>query len=284
LTHGLADHFRLENHVFMRQLLAECLGTVTFVLFGVGVAAQAYLTMGGFGEMLDVSFGYAAAWVLALFVAGTHSMGLCNPCIAFANCITGRLDFFKMLGYWAAEILGAYIGNLLVIAIYYEKIWDFTNKIDHGVLSMNTTGSIFSSSVNGSPEELIVDQIIVGAITMVGVMAALDVNNWDLPRYLVIAYVAVIEFLLFNDFSLNTTSSINPALDVGGRLAILSAGWGTAAFSYGNYASIIFTFIPFVGTLVGVLIYELLVGIHLPGAGGNPMNNLPLDLETDSEK
>ncbi|VDD77510.1 unnamed protein product [Mesocestoides corti] len=269
---GLADKVRLTKHRLVRTLLAECLGTAILVAFGTGVAAQSKLTEGEFGTTLAVSLGYAAGMSLALFVVGSRSPGLCNPSVAFANALVGRLDFLKMLLFWLAQLIGAFLGTLVVLAIYWEKVMDYTNLHDNGILNMSSTGTIFSSTANGSTSELCSSQVIIGMMTIVGIMAILDKNNWNAPHFYVIIYSAVVEFLLFDDFTVQSTSSNNPALDLGGRLALLITGWGASAFTFKDYAFWIFLVMPFVGTLCGVLLYELVIGIHLPGAGEDSKN------------
>ncbi|VDL97236.1 unnamed protein product [Schistocephalus solidus] len=265
--HRLADKMRLTGHRTVRSLIRECMGNMIFVAFATGVIAQTYLTEGNFGLMLDLSVGYAAAWILGVCISGSDSISFLNPAVGLANALVGRLNFIKMLYYWVAELLGSYLGGLLVIGIYWEKIQLFAKEHDNGELRMNTTGSVLVGSVNADLLTCFVDQLIVGTISIIGIMAALDKNNWNLPRYLVIFYGSLLQFLKYNDFSVNTSASSNPALDLGPRLALLCTGWGTNAFSYGNYAFVVFLFTPFLSAILGTLLYELLIGIHLPGAG-----------------
>ncbi|VDK87854.1 unnamed protein product [Dibothriocephalus latus] len=137
---------------------------------------------------------------------------------------------------------------------------------------MNSTGRVVAVSVDADLVTIFVDQLIVGAATILCLMGALDKNNWNLPRYVVILYGSVIQFLKYNDFSVNTSASCNPATDFGPRLALLCTGWGTAAFTHGNYACFVLFFTPFLSAIVGVLLYELCIGVHLPGAGENSKN------------
>nr|VZI34009.1 unnamed protein product [Spirometra erinaceieuropaei] len=248
------------------------MGTLIFVAFATGAVAQTYLTEGDFGLMLDLSVGYAAAWILGNCIAGSESMTFLNPALGLANALVGRMNFIKMLFYWLAELIGGFLGGLLVIWIYWEKIGIFADKFDNGELRMKTTGSVLVGSVNADLVTLFIDQLIVGTVCIIGMMAAIDKNNWNLSRSLIIFYGSVLQFLKYNDFSVNTSASSNPALDLGPRLALLCTGWGTSAFSYGNYAFVVFLFTPFLSAILGTLLYELLIGIHLPGAGENSKN------------
>lgn len=217
--HSVADKMRLNRIPLLRDFLSELLGMVVFVAYSTGVAAQARLKQ-GFGFSLDISMGYAGGWALGLFVAGNRSPGMLNPCIAFLNMLSGRLDPLRMLVFWIAELVGSIIGALLVMGIYWEKIWEFSQ----GHLAMNDTGTIFTSTANGSVSSLVVDQAITGMFTFTAIMAILDRNNWDLNYFYVIVYAAIAQFLLVNDFSFQSTSIVNPAFDFGGRLALAMTG------------------------------------------------------------
>ncbi|KAM3176949.1 hypothetical protein ACTXT7_005475 [Hymenolepis weldensis] len=265
--HAQADKIRLTKYRLLRDFLAETLGMIVFVAYSTGVATQARLYEGGFGLTMDISTGYAAGWALGLFIAGSRSPGMCNPCIGFLNMLAGRLDPVKMLVFWLAELIGSILGSLLVMGIYMEKLWEFTNRYDGGVLSMNTTGVIFTSTANGSVGSLVASQAVSGMFTFMAIMAILDKNNWDLSYFYVVIYAAVTQFLLVNDFAVQSTSIVNPAFDFGGRIALSIAGWGAQPFTYADHTFWVFLIIPFVGAVLGLLVYELVVGIHLPGAG-----------------
>nr|CDS25808.1 Aquaporin 9 (AQP 9) (Small solute channel 1) [Hymenolepis microstoma] len=265
--HRQADKMRLTKYRLLRDFLAETLGMVVFVAYSTGVAAQAKLYEGDFGLLMDVSTGYASGWALGLLIAGSRSPGMCNPCIGFLNMLTGRLDPLKMLVFWLAELIGSILGALLVMGIYMEKIWDYTKQYDNGVLSMGSTGVIFTSTAINSTGSLVVGQVISGMFTFMAILAILDRNNWDLNYFYVIIYAAVAQFLVVNDFTVHSTSIINPAFDFGGRIALSIGGWGSQPFTYANYSFWIFLVIPFVGAILGLLLYEFVIGIHLPGAG-----------------
>lgn len=222
--HSLANRMRITHHPLLRDLIAELAGTLVYVAFGTGVAAQSQLEKPNFGQSLDISFGYASGWALGLIVASSRSPGMCNPCIAFANALLGRLDFLTMLLFWLVELIGAILGSLFVMAVYWEKILDYTNANNNGVLNMSATGTIFTSTAKTTIASLCIGQVVTGMFTLAAIIAILDKNNWNLPYFCVIIYAAVVQFLMFNDFTVQTTSSVNPAYDLGGRIALSMTG------------------------------------------------------------
>lgn len=258
---------RLTQYSLLSDFLAEILGMMVFVAYSTGVVAQTKLYEGGFGLVIDVSTGYASGWALGLLIAGSRSPGMCNPCIGFLNMLIGRIDPLKMLVFWLAELIGSILGALLVMGIYMEKILEHTNLHDNGVLSMNSTGVIFASTASNSIGSLVVGQVVSGMFTFMAIMAILDKNNWNLSYFYVVIYAAVAQFLIVNDFSVHSTSILNPAFDFGGRIALSIGGWGSQPFTYASHSFWIFLAIPYVGAILGLLLYELVIGIHLHGAG-----------------
>ncbi len=59
----------------------------------------------------------------------------------------------------------------------------------------------------------------------------------------------------------------------------LPLDWGTEAFKIDDYYFWVPTTMPIVGAVLGAIIYEFVVGIHVPGAGGRPIE----DNDEDSE-
>jgi aquaporin Z len=98
-----------------KKLAAEFIGTFTLVLMGCGAAVLA-----GFGIVgqLGIAFAFGLAVVAMAYGVGAISGAHVNPAITFAAWIAGRTPTGEMLGYWAAQCLGAIVGAgvLLVIA------------------------------------------------------------------------------------------------------------------------------------------------------------------------
>ncbi|TNN67014.1 Aquaporin-3 [Liparis tanakae] len=63
----------------------------------------------------------------------------------------------------------------------------------------------------------------------------------------------------------NSGYAVNPARDLGPRLFTAVAGWGTEVFTVRNGWFLVPVFAPFLGSIVGVIIYQLMVGFHVEG-------------------
>lgn len=98
-----------------KKLVAEFVGTFTLVLFGCGAAVLA-----GFGIVgqLGIAFAFGLAIVAMAYGIGPVSGCHVNPAVSFGVWISGRMPLNEMLGYWAAQCVGAIVGAgvLYVIA------------------------------------------------------------------------------------------------------------------------------------------------------------------------
>ncbi|MDP9397371.1 MAG: aquaporin family protein [Actinomycetota bacterium] len=110
-----------------RRLLAEALGTALLIVFGPGsvVAALALgegsLDYAGLG-MIALSFGLVIAVVIYAFgaVSGAHI----NPVVSVALAATGRFPWRELGPYIAAQLAGALVGGLLVVAAFGRRAAD----------------------------------------------------------------------------------------------------------------------------------------------------------------
>ena len=98
-----------------RKLVAEFIGTFALVLIGCGAAVLA-----GFGIIGQEGIAWAFGLAIVAMTYGVGPVSGChvNPAVSFGAWIAGRMSTAEMLGYWAAQCVGAIVGAgvLLVIA------------------------------------------------------------------------------------------------------------------------------------------------------------------------
>lgn len=111
----------LVDASLVRRLAAEAVGTGLLIVFGPGsvVAALAVdkgtLTYAGLG-IVGISFGLVIALVVYAF--GSTSGAHINPAVTFALAVTRRFPVREVVPYWAAQMLGGFVGGLLVVACF----------------------------------------------------------------------------------------------------------------------------------------------------------------------
>jgi aquaporin Z len=98
----------------MRQkLAAEFIGTLILVLFGCGAVVLGGDAVGQLG--IALAFGFAI--VALAYGLGPISGGHVNPAVSLGAYIAGRMRLQEMLGYWAAQFLGALAGAVILMGI-----------------------------------------------------------------------------------------------------------------------------------------------------------------------
>lgn len=260
----LSRFFQIRNEL-IRQGLAECLGTLILVMFGCGAVAQLVLSKGTHGMFLTVNFAFGFAATLGILVCGQISGGHLNPAVTFALCLLGRERWRKFPVYFLFQTIGAFFGAAIIFGMYYDALFDFP-----GAFSMsggNSTAGIFATYpgkhltiVNG-----FFDQIIGTAALIVCILAIVDPYNNPIPQGLEAFTVGFVVLVIGLSMGFNSGYAVNPARDLGPRVFTAIAGWGTDVFTARNGWFLVPTFAPFLGTIIGVIIYQLMVGFHMEG-------------------
>jgi glycerol uptake facilitator protein len=113
-----------------RRLVAEAIGTALLILFGPGsvVAALAVgdgaLDYAGLG-MIALSFGLVVA--LAIYAFGSTSGCHINPAVTVALAATRRFPWREVGPYVVAQLVGALLGGLLIVAAFGTASVDVSN-------------------------------------------------------------------------------------------------------------------------------------------------------------
>ncbi|CAH8596737.1 unnamed protein product [Schistosoma mattheei] len=264
--HIIADRLRLTSSPLVRACLGEFMGSIILMIFGSGVLAQVILGDHGrhaHGTFISISMGWGFAVYMAVMFSGQYGSGHCNPAVTLAAAVVGKLPFRRIPFYTFFQILGAFLGSLVVFALYREKIIEYANLHDNGKLLVNSTGGIFVTNPSASHLTCFLDQILGTALLTAGAFAITDPNGWKLPDYLHPLHLAFMVYAIVGCFALNAGAALNPARDLGPRLMIFIFGWGNQAFSGGNYFFWIPIAGPYIGAVIGAVLYELTIGIHL---------------------
>jgi len=101
-----------------RRYVAELLGTFTLVFIGsisilAALAANQPL-------VLVVAFGFGLALLAGLYAFGEISGGHFNPAVSLAMFLSGRLDAASFLRYVIAQLAGAILASLAVLAAFSQ--------------------------------------------------------------------------------------------------------------------------------------------------------------------
>lgn len=258
------------------ELLAEFFGTFVLIAFGAGVVAVAVVGLPeslrtpaiftSAGDWLLITWGWAIAVTMAVYVAGGVTGAHINPAVTFAFAVKGDFPWAKVLPYSGAQVAGAFAGAALAYADYVPAInmWNAA----HGVASRAdasgmTTFSIFATfpahyyGVNMLWP--LFDQVVGTFFLLLFILAIIDSmdvgGKANLAPFIVGLAVAAIGM----SFGTGAGYAINPARDFGPRLFCWLMGWGSNAFP-GPYG---YWWVPIVGppigATLGVVLYKFFI-------------------------
>jgi glycerol uptake facilitator protein len=269
------------------ELLSEFFGTFVLIAFGDGVVAMAVAALPGSGraatpttiflaagDWLLITFGWAFAVAMAVWVAGGVSGAHINPAVTLAFAVRRKFAWVKVAPYIAAQVIGAFVGAALVFLVYFNAIdaFNIANKTPRSGGSALATYSIFATFpagyFHGGYAGPLIDQIVGTAFLLIFVVAIIDVRNTAVGSNLAPLIIGFAVAAIGMSYGANAGYAINPARDFGPRLFAYFAGWGKVALP-GTYHSAGLNFsgyfwIPIVGPLIGgvigVVLYDLFIG------------------------
>jgi glycerol uptake facilitator protein len=233
-------------------MLGEFMGTLVLVLLGNGVVAGVLLkkSKAENSGWIVITAGWAFAVMCGVFtaIACGSSGAFLNPAVTIGFAVRSG-DFSKFAPYLAAEMLGAFVGAVLVW-IHYLPHWRVTPDAAAKLACFCTGPAIRNVAANLISEIFgtFVLVFVVGAIFSKAVAGAGLASG--LAPYLVASLVWGIGLSLGG----TTGYAINPARDLGPRIAhsvLPIAGKGTSDWGYAG--------IPVFGPLIGGALAGLLM-------------------------
>jgi MIP family channel proteins len=249
-----------------REAAAELLGTFTLIVFGCGVVAQVVLSRQTAGEYISINLAWGLAVTMAVYVAGGVSGAHLNPAVTLAFAIHRGFSWGKVLPYISAQMVGAFLGALVVYLTYIEAFDNFDTGIRQ-VTGPQGTAGIFSTYPQAFLSTFpggFLDQV-VGTALLVGVIFAItDPRNAPPPSAATPIVVGALVVLVGMTYGYNAGYAINPARDFGPRLFTAVAGWGSDVFRAGNSWWWVPLVAPCVGGVLGGFIYEVVIARHHP--------------------
>ncbi|MFI5841727.1 MIP/aquaporin family protein [Catenuloplanes sp. NPDC051500] len=244
------------------ELAAEFAGTLILILFGCGVVAQ--VVAGGIGDHDSIAWAWGLGVTLGVYVAGRISGAHLNPAVTVALAVFKGFSWRKVGPYALAQLLGAFVAALIVRWNYSEVL----NAFDPG-LTIKTQGVFSTLPGNGALPVgewgAFRDQVIGTAILLFLILAVTDVANTPPAANLAPFIVGLIVVAIGMAWGTDAGYAINPARDLGPRLASFLTGYEGAFRDQNGY---LYFWIPIVGPLVGGVLgaglYQTLIGRFLP--------------------
>ncbi|GCA66293.1 glycerol transporter [Mediterraneibacter butyricigenes] len=232
----------------MLPYISEFLGTMILILLGCGVCCNVNLDKSGMkgGGTVQITFAWGLAVLVPAFIFGEASGASFNPALTIALAVDGSFDWAMVPGYIIAQVAGAFVGAILVYILFKEQ---FDATEDQGTkLGVFATGPSVPNTALNFLSEAIGTFVLVFAIKGIGNVTGIATGVDKLFVFGIIVSIGM---------SLGglTGYAINPARDLGPRLAhaiLPIKDKGSSNFGYGLIVPI---FGPIVGAIVAVLLY-----------------------------
>ena len=258
------------------QLIGEVFGTFILILLGDGVVANVGLAprLGpGAYNWNTITFGWAFAVIVAVYVSAGVSGAHLNPAVTIAMAVKRGFPWGKVFPYILAQVIGAFLGALGVYLVYMDglkaagmpNVWctgpgSAFEMAFWGGIGSGTAGtvSVSYSFLNATIAELFGTMVLIW-----GILAAFDSKNTGLMNNLGPFLVGGTVFAIGLSLGGPSGYAINPARDFGPRL--LGQLVGTQGLFDTSYW-LIPIIAPIVGGVIGIFIYDWLVSTNLAKA------------------
>lgn len=209
----------MMEHTWMMKYFAEFFGTIILVVLGNGSVANSVLRDTGGnsrdgqanGGWLLIAFGFGFGVMLPAMLFGSISGNHLNPAVTLAQACSGVFPWAQVLPYILVQMIGAIVGQLLLVAVYWPYIQRTAN--DDAVFASFATGDSANSKLNGFITEFVGTAILlfvaVGLYRGMFFKQSEDIANIGVG-FLITALVMAVGG--------PTGPALNPAIDLGPRI------------------------------------------------------------------
>jgi glycerol uptake facilitator protein len=246
------------------ELIAEFLGTLVLIIFGLGVVAMVILFGTGVpgevvkGGFTNITIGWGLAVTMGIYVSGRITGAHLNPAVTVALAVFRGFPWAKVLPYWLAQTAGAFVAASLVF-------WNYRPAFLKTDPLLEKTAGVFATfpAFPNAPFYGFLDQVIGTALLLLMIFAITDERNQPVGALgpVLVGSVVVAIGISFGGMH---GYAINPARDVGPRLFTLLAGFKNNGLSDGSGVFWVPIIGPLVGGLLGAALYDFAIRPALP--------------------
>ncbi len=241
----------------LAELIAEFLGTLVLMLFGLGVVAMVVLfpsrnpgetIHGGF---TNITLGWGLAVTMGIYVAGKVSGAHLNPAVTLALAVFRGFPWIKVLPYSLSQTAGAFAAAAL-------EYWNYHPAIRLVDPNLETTAGVFTTfpAFPALPQAGFLDLFIGTGLLVLLIFAITDEFNAPPGANLAPAMIGLVVVAIGMSFGGMHGYAINPARDFGPRLFTVFAGFRNNGLTDGTRIWWIPVVAPLLGGLMGAALYD----------------------------
>ncbi len=238
----------------MKPFIAEVVGTTLLVLLGDGVVAACLLsrTKAERSGWMVITTGWGMAVAVAVYAVGRISGAHLNPAVTLGLALAGKFAWADVPGYFAAQMIGGFLGAVLVWLAYLPH-WGETEDKSLKLAVFATAPAVRRPSSNLLTE-------IIGTMVLVFGVLAITANAAAVASGLAPLLVGFLVWAIGLSLGAPTGYAINPARDLAPRLAhallpIARKGGSDWGYSWVPVVG------PLIGGAVGAVAYQGLFGV-----------------------
>lgn len=202
------------DYPLLTRVAAEFVGTAILMVFGNGAVANVELkgTKGHHSGWLTIAMGYGFGVMFPVLMFGGVSGAHINPAMTIAQAVNGLFDWGEVLPYVAAQLLGAFVGQLIVYVTYYPHYRD-TEDPDA------IFGTFSTTDASGSRVNYFVNEFFGTLMLVLGALSCLSLPWGESNPAAASIVVGFIVWGLVTSMGGPTGPGLNPARDLMPRLA-----------------------------------------------------------------
>jgi hypothetical protein len=206
----------METSLFTKCLF-EFVGTMVMILLGDGVCSACTLnkTKAQGAGWIVITLGWGFAVMAGVFIAGPYSGAHLNPAVTVGLALAGRFSWYAVLPYIAAQMLGGFVGAVLMYAVYTDHFAATSDNPDGMLGCFCTMPAIAHKSVN------IFSEIVATFVLIFLILALGTYGNTPEVGLGSIGAFPVTMVIMSIGMSLGATTgyAMNPARDLPPRIA-----------------------------------------------------------------
>lgn len=224
----------------LKKALAEFIGTFTLVFVACGVAAATK------GSLVATSLAFGLTIVAMAYSVGRVSGCHINPAVSLGCLITKRMNAKEFCVYVISQILGGFVGAVLVFGIF--KMADVALPGDACNYAVGFAGKLTAGGVIGA----LITEIV---LTCIFVYAILNVTDEKAGTGKIAGIVIGLTLTLVHLIGINLTgTSVNPARSIATAISAAIYNGTTEALKQ------VWMFIvaPMAGAALAAVLYKVL--------------------------
>ncbi len=252
----------------IREFTGEFIGTFLMVFFGVGAVAVSTLFKAYTGP-LQVGLVWGLAIALAIYATRNLSCAHFNTAVSIAMVVSGRMSAKLLPTYVAGQVLGAFVASLALFGVFSGSMAGIeAQQIASGVLP-GTAGSVSSifcevypnaatAGVSVTTPVAFAAEAIGTFLLLVLIFSITEKCNLGRPSvHGAPLFIGLTITCIISVVGPLTDAGLNPARDIGPRLAALFMGYGSIAFSW--QALLVYALGPITGGVVAALVFTRVI-------------------------